>query len=50
MYLRDGRLIATDAVNAPKEFVQSKALIAAHAKVDRDKLADTDVQLKDLSV
>ena len=50
MYLRDGRLIATDAVNAPKEFVQSKALIAVHAKVDRDKLADTDVQLKDLSV
>jgi len=50
MYLRDGRLIATDAVNSPKEFVQSKALIAAHARVDRDKLADTDIQLKDLSV
>lgn len=50
LYLKDGELIATDAVNSPREFVQSKALIAAHAVIDRDKLADTDQPLKDLSV
>ena len=47
LYLKDGKLIATDAVNSPKEFVQSKALIAARTVVDRDKLADTAVQLKE---
>jgi 3-phenylpropionate/trans-cinnamate dioxygenase ferredoxin reductase component len=48
LYLKDGKLIATDAINSPKEFVQSKALIAARKVVDRDKLADTTVQLKEL--
>jgi 3-phenylpropionate/trans-cinnamate dioxygenase ferredoxin reductase subunit len=50
LYLRDGKLIATDAVNSPRDFVQSKALISAAANVDRDKLGDTKVQLKDLAV
>ena len=49
LYLRDGKLIATDAVNSPRDFVQSKALIAAGTKIDREKLGDTEVQLKDLS-
>jgi len=48
LYLKDGILIATDAVNSPKEFVQSKALIAARTVVDREKLADTEVPLKKL--
>jgi len=48
LYLKDSMLIATDAVNSPKEFVQSKALIARGTRLDRDQLADTDVQLKDL--
>jgi 3-phenylpropionate/trans-cinnamate dioxygenase ferredoxin reductase subunit len=48
LYLRDGKLIATDAVNSPKEFVQSKALIAARKIVDREKLEDIEVPLKDL--
>jgi 3-phenylpropionate/trans-cinnamate dioxygenase ferredoxin reductase subunit len=48
LYLKDSALIATDAVNSPKEFVQSKALIASGTRLDRDQLADTEVQLKDL--
>ncbi len=48
LYLKDNKLIATDAVNSPKEFLQSKALIAAHTVVAHDQLADTKVQLKDL--
>jgi len=50
LYLRDGRLIATDAINAPRDFVQSKQLIAERAVIDAAALADTTVALKDLPV
>jgi 3-phenylpropionate/trans-cinnamate dioxygenase ferredoxin reductase subunit len=46
-YLKAGRLIAVDAINAPRDFMQSKALIANHAMIDPQKLADTAVALKD---
>jgi len=48
LYLKDGCLIATDAVNSPRDFLQSKVLIAGQLRIDRDKLADANVQLKDL--
>ena len=48
MYLRDGRLIACDAINAPRDFMQSKVLIAGSCVPDTAKLADPEVQLKDL--
>jgi 3-phenylpropionate/trans-cinnamate dioxygenase ferredoxin reductase subunit len=48
LYLQDGILIAVDAINAPKDFVQSKTLIASHARIDPQRLADVDVALKDL--
>ena len=48
LYLRDGRLIAVDAINAPRDFVQSKQLIANQVEIATDKLADSDVALKDL--
>jgi 3-phenylpropionate/trans-cinnamate dioxygenase ferredoxin reductase subunit len=47
LYLKDRKLIATDAVNSPKEFVQSKALISSHTELDRNKLANTNIQLRD---
>ena len=49
LYLRDGVLIACDAINAPRDFVQSKALIAARLRIAPDRLADTGVQLKELA-
>jgi 3-phenylpropionate/trans-cinnamate dioxygenase ferredoxin reductase subunit len=49
LYLRDGVLIACDAVNAPRDFVQSKALIAAKERIAPERLADTGTQLKDLA-
>ncbi len=49
LYLRDGQLIAVDAVNSPKDFMQSKALIANRARIDPRKLANTEVALKDLT-
>lgn len=48
-YLKDGVLIAVDAINSPHEFMQSKALIAERAKIDRDKLANAEMALKDLA-
>ena len=50
LYLQEGKLIATDAVNSPRDFVQSKVLIASRMTVDREKLGDIDVQLRDLAV
>ena len=48
LYLRDGQLISIDAVNKPKDFIQSKQLIASHAKIDPALLANPDIELKDM--
>lgn len=48
-YLKDGVLIAVDAINSPREFMQSKALIGSHARIAPDQLADAAVMLKDLA-
>ena len=50
LYLRDRRLIAVDAINAPKDFVQSKQLIADRVKLKPDKLANAATPLKDLAI
>ena len=39
-YLREQKLIAVDAVNSPREFMRSKALIAAQTTLDPAVLAD----------
>jgi len=48
VYLKDRRLIAVDAVNAPRDFVQSKALIEARAMISTDQIADAETPLKHL--
>ena len=48
-YLKRGVLIAVDAVNSPREFMQSKPLIEQRAKIDAEKLADAGVPVKDLA-
>jgi 3-phenylpropionate/trans-cinnamate dioxygenase ferredoxin reductase subunit len=47
-YLLDGVLLAVDAVNSPREFMQAKALIARRAVIDPADLANPDKALKDL--
>jgi len=49
LYLNGGRLIAVDAINKPKDFMQSKKLIAEHAVVDASLLADSTVELKEMA-
>ncbi len=50
IYLKQGRIIAIDAVNSVKDFVQGKQLIAKNAAVDKAQLADTAVQLKEIAI
>jgi 3-phenylpropionate/trans-cinnamate dioxygenase ferredoxin reductase subunit len=46
-YLRGGELVAIDSINAPKDQMAARKLIAAHARPDLAKLADPAVALKD---
>ncbi len=48
IYLKQGRIIALDCVNAAKDFVQGRKLVEAGVSPDVSKLADTEVVLKDL--
>ena len=49
LYLKNGSLIAVEAINEPRDFMQSKALIANHTALDPVQLADADVALRDLA-
>lgn len=46
-YLKDGRVIAVDAVNRPQEFMLGKRIIAAGLPVDKARLADESVPMKE---
>jgi 3-phenylpropionate/trans-cinnamate dioxygenase ferredoxin reductase component len=48
VYLRQGRVIALDCVNAVKDYVQGRRLIEAEAAPDPAALADSAVPLKEL--
>ena len=48
VYLRQGRVVALDCVNATRDYVQGRALVTGHATPDPAKLADPSVPLKDL--
>jgi len=50
LYLMENRLIAVDAINAPRDFVQSKQLIADRNEIDHGLLDDATVALKDLAI
>jgi len=49
VYLSGGRILAVDAVNNPKDFLQSKRLIADRTSMNLEKLADAGVELKNLA-
>lgn len=48
VYLRQGRVVALDCVNAMRDFVQGKALVAGAAMITEEALADTARPLKTL--
>ena len=48
IYLKDGRVIALDCVNAMKDYVQGRKLIEAKAQIAPEMLADTGTPLKEM--
>ena len=46
-YLREGELIAVDTVNAPKDQMAARKLVAARVRPDRAKLTEPATPLKD---
>jgi 3-phenylpropionate/trans-cinnamate dioxygenase ferredoxin reductase subunit len=48
VYLREGRVVALDCVNATRDYVQGRALVAVGAIVDPAVLADMETPLKAL--
>jgi len=49
LYLKNKILIAIDAINNPKDFIQSKKIIAEKIPMNLDKLTDPKIELKDLT-
>jgi 3-phenylpropionate/trans-cinnamate dioxygenase ferredoxin reductase component len=46
-YLRDGELIAIDTINAPKDQMAARKLIAVHARPDIGRLGNPQIALRD---
>jgi 3-phenylpropionate/trans-cinnamate dioxygenase ferredoxin reductase component len=49
VYLRDDRVVALDCVNATRDYVQGKALVATGARIAPDQLARADLPLRALA-
>jgi 3-phenylpropionate/trans-cinnamate dioxygenase ferredoxin reductase component len=49
IYLKQGKVIALDCVNATKDYVQGRALVTGGLAPPREKLADTGILLKELT-
>ena len=49
IYLREGRVVALDCINAPRDFMQGKALVERGLSPPRAQLADRTVPLKTLA-
>jgi 3-phenylpropionate/trans-cinnamate dioxygenase ferredoxin reductase subunit len=50
VYLKGGRVVALDCVNAVKDYVQGRKLVEAGARPDPTRLADASVPLKEIEV
>ena len=47
-YLKEGRVIAVDAVNSAPEFIVGKKLVASQARVAPGELVDKSISMKDI--
>lgn len=47
-YMRDGALVAVNALNRPKDFIHAKKAIAAKITPDSSRLADPEIPIRDL--
>jgi len=49
IYLKDGRVIALDCINAVRDYVQGRKLILEGGRYDKARLADPSVPLKEIA-
>lgn len=49
IYLKQGHVVALDCINATKDYVQGRALVAGRVVIDRAALADATTALKTLT-
>jgi 3-phenylpropionate/trans-cinnamate dioxygenase ferredoxin reductase subunit len=47
LYMKDGRLVALDAINRPSDFIQAKRLIAERRLLEPSRAADPAIRLGD---
>lgn len=47
-YLKEGKLLAVDAINSPREYMMGRKLIAEGAHPDPAKIVNTDISVKEL--
>lgn len=48
VYLKNGRVVALDCVNAVKDYVQGKKLVERRSEIDPSRLADCSLSLKEM--
>lgn len=48
VHLRAGAVVALDCINAPRDYVQGRALVERGARIAPHRLADASVPLKEL--
>ncbi len=48
VYLKRGKVIALDCVNAVKDYAQGRKLVEARAEIPTETLADTNIMLKEM--
>ncbi|MFT3731838.1 MAG: FAD-dependent oxidoreductase [Hyphomicrobium sp.] len=49
IYLRGGRVVAMDCINATKDFVQGRGIVGRNLTLPLDKLADVSIPLKEIA-
>lgn len=48
-YLRQGALIAVDAVNSPREYMAGKKLVRENSRIPAERLADTAIPMQEMA-
>lgn len=50
VYMKEGRVIALDCVNTPKDYVQGRSLVVAGSRASEAQLVDASLSLKEIAM
>ena len=48
-YIKDNRIVASDCVNRPAEHMMSRKLISEKVLIDKDRLSDETIPIKEVA-